>query len=161
MKNTHGQPALSRQEGPQERGFGLLVLSSVRNKVKALSLLLEKHTVCVWSFILRIWRWSGYQGIPEEPTWVSRQWLRVHRVWHPLTPAPWLPCCGTVGEPPAWLNFPNVITLRLAETGQRGPWEMSFARLLCDTNYIKGILLIITICRKFRRNYCPRSYPAA
>ena len=90
VKNTHGQPALSRQEGPQERGFGLLVLSSVRNKVKALSLL-EKHTVCVWAFILRIWRWSGYQGIPEEPTWVSRQRLRVHRVWHPPTPAPWPP----------------------------------------------------------------------
>lgn len=53
MKNTHGQPSLSRQEGPQERGFGLLALSRLRNKVKALSLL-EKHMVCVWVFNLRI-----------------------------------------------------------------------------------------------------------
>lgn len=55
VKNARGQPSLSRQEGPQERGFGLLALSRDRNKVKAFSLL-EKDTVCVWAFILRIKR---------------------------------------------------------------------------------------------------------
>lgn len=35
--------------GAQERGFWLLALSRVRNKVKALSLL-GKQTVCAWAF---------------------------------------------------------------------------------------------------------------
>lgn len=37
-----------RRRGPQERGFWLLALSRVRNKVTALSLL-EKQTVCAWA----------------------------------------------------------------------------------------------------------------
>lgn len=100
---THmaNHPFLKRR-GPQERGFWLLALSRVRNKVKALSLL-EKQTV-LGLFMWRLRRQSGYQQRPEEPTWVSKQWWKESIGIWPLTPAPWqpqwFPCCVALGNPP-------------------------------------------------------------
>lgn len=59
--------------GAQERGFGLLALSKVRNKAEALSVL-EKQTVCSWASHLKEW----------EILWVSSNTGGAHLGLHTM-----------------------------------------------------------------------------
>lgn len=82
VKNIHGQPSLSQKEGAQERGFWLLALSRVRNKVKALSLL-GKQTVCAWAFYFKdqemVWRSADTQRAHLGGETIVES---AHRIWH-------------------------------------------------------------------------------
>lgn len=93
MKNTRGQPSLSQKEGAQERGFWLLALSRVRNKVKALSLL-GKQTVCARAFHVKDQEMGlDIRGDVRSPPGSLDNGVST---WDLAPTSPGLPCCVTL-----------------------------------------------------------------